>query len=463
VLDLTAQTPPMPVPSRFVREETIGEGAVASTYRARDLVAGRAVTLVQVRPEQAADAFFLARFAREAHLLATIDHPNVVRVVASGIEHSVPFVATEYVSGRTLAEIVAARGPLAVAEVVGLARQLLAGLGAIHAVGLLHLRLTPRTVLIGDDGVVRLTHVGIASLAGTDDGSERGAAVEVARYLAPELIEGGDVYEGTDLYAVGAILFEALTGRPPFPGDNAVLVRFAQVQAPPPVPSRVVTTGIPPELDAAVLCALAKDPARRYADARAMAAALPAGKAATGADRVMSQRPVGVVAPPGTSTAFVWPVCLRPGRSKQRPDNPPNPSGRSTRFVAERAVAGARPIDAVGSGRVGRRRQASGEWVWPIVIACVAIGVLIGALAASLSGDAPADEAAAGVSVDAKGSGQPTVTTPGLVASTPTARVVRPSNQGEAAVPTGNAFRAQAGAMTKTPRPTKTPKAGDRE
>src|SRR5262249_53118753 len=148
-----------------VREETVAAGAVASVSRARDLIGGRIVTLVEVQPGQAADAFFLARFEREASLLATIDHPNVARVVASGIEHGVPYVAIERVSGRYLADLIRERGRFVATEVVALARQILAGLGAIHAAGLLHLRLTPRTILVGDDGVARITDVGIASLS----------------------------------------------------------------------------------------------------------------------------------------------------------------------------------------------------------------------------------------------------------------------------------------------------------
>jgi serine/threonine-protein kinase len=239
------------------------------------------------------------------------------------------------------------------------------------------------------------------------------------------LIEGGDVCEATDLYAVGAILFEALTGRPPFPGDNPVLVRFAQVQASPPVPSHLVTTAIPAELDAVIVRALAKDPARRYADAQTMAAALVAVKTPTAADRTIGQ----------TMTAGVLP--------------PP-------RIAVERAAPAVRPVDPVGTVRVTRSvgaRQASGGWAWPIGIACVAVLVLIAALAANLSGNPPADEAAAGVSVDAKDSGQPAMTTLARPALTPTARVLRTSDPGGAVVPTGNAFRAASGPSSKTPPP----------
>jgi serine/threonine-protein kinase len=426
VLDLTPQIPPVPPPSRFAREEAIAAGAVASISRARDLVDGRIVTLVEVRPEQATDAFFLARFEREACLLATIDHPNVARVVASGIEHGVPYVATERVSGSHLADLVRERGRFTAGEVVGLARQILSGLGAIHAAGLLHLRLTPWTILVGDDGVARITDVGIASLGDAGERAERGAAVQVARYLAPELIEGGDVAEATDLYAVGAILFEALTGQPPFPGDNPVLVRFAQIHALPPVPSQSVTTDIPPELDAVILRALAKDSTRRYLDARAMAAALPSVRSTTGVDRVVGQ------------TMEVAEIA-------------------SPRIAAEAPVTGVRPIEPSGTVRseeTGRRRQASGGWGWPIVIACVAILVLIGALAASLSGQRPTDQAAAGGATGAKQSLHPTLTTAGPAPS-PTVRVVRTSEQRGAVLPTGNAFRSLTEPATTTPRPVK--------
>lgn len=421
------RTSPIPVPSRFVREETIAEGAVASVCRARDLVSGGTVRLVQVRPEQAADAFFLARFGREARLLGTIDHPNVVRVVASGIEQGIPFVATAHVPGQTLAELIRAHGRMAAGEVVGLGRQILAGLGAIHAAGLLHLRLTPRTVLVGDDGVVRITDVGIASLGEAGDVPGRGTAVEVARYLAPELIEGGDVCEATDLYAIATILFEALTGRPPFPGNNPVLVRFAQVHASPPAPSEVAPPGVPPELDAVLLRALDKGSTRRHADAHAMAVALAAIGTESKVDRLIGQTPAREVTPP--------------------------------KPAAEAAVI--RPLGSIGTGqtkRVGPRRQAAGGWTWPIAIACAAIMVLIGALAVSLSDDAPANQTSAGVAVDVMGPGH--ATTASGAAPTPTLRVMRTSGSGELAVPAGNAFRASAGTDAQKQPATQTPQSG---
>jgi serine/threonine-protein kinase len=428
VLDLTPSGPPISPPSRFAPEATLVAGALASTYRARDLVAGRAVTLTLIHPNQEADGFFLARFEREARLLAEIDHPNVARLVACGVENGSLFVAIEHVPGRTLADAIRERGPCGAAEATSMARQILTGLGAIHDAGLLHLRLTPRTIFLGDDGVVRITDVGIASLGADDDSSDRGGAIEGARYLAPELIEGGDVCEATDLYAVGAILFEALTAQPPFPGTNPVLVRFAQLQAPPPIPSQFVATGVPPVLDAVVARALAKNPAHRFSDAQTMANALSMEGANTDIDHVFGQPTVSA------------PLLATPQ-------------------LAERPVPAIRPTEAAGIGRPERsrrRRQDSTGWLWPLAIACAVIALLIGALAASLSGDSPPTQAVAGVSTYEE-SNPPPPTTPTPAAFTPTPRVLRASNQSAEPAPTRASRKARTSSAAKTPRPTRTP------
>ncbi|HKG26046.1 MAG TPA: serine/threonine-protein kinase [Thermomicrobiales bacterium] len=434
MLDLTPPTPPTPPPSRFLREETLAAGAYATTYRARDLVAGRVVTLTQLSAEQAADAFFLDRFAREADLLARINHRNVVRLVASGAEGGVPFVATEHVPGQDLATFIDARGAMSARDAASMARQVLAGLGAIHVAGLLHLRLSPRTILLGDDGVVRITGVGIAGLGSADDRADGDAGIEGSRYLAPEMTEGGDVCEATDLYAVGAILFEALTGQPPYPGSNPVLVRFARLQAPPPVPSRFAATAIPPVLDALVVQALAKDPGQRFANAAAMAVALTGDDAPAEVDRVIepvTAAPVGPLLPAVETTI---------------------PASTTTTVV---------PGGRGFTDRPRRRRKAAAGWVWPLLLAATAISVLIGALVVSLSGGIPADELVAGVSTfeeepTKEPNEAPTITP--RPARTPTARVVRAANEQSAELVSSRADRTEGSSTaTKTPRPTKTP------
>lgn len=399
MLDLTPAAPPLPPPSRFLREETIVEGEFATTYRARDLIAGRPVTLTQVSADQAADAFFVARLEREARLLASIDHPNVVRLVTSGVEQGVPFVACEHVPGRTLAEVIETRGALTVGDATTMARQILAGLGAIHAAGLLHLRLTPKNILLGDDGVARIAGVGIAGLGAAGDRTDRSAGIDETRYLAPELIEGGDVCEATDLYAAGGILFEALTGQPPFPGQNPVLVRFAQLQAPPPVPSQIAMTGIPPALDSVVVRALAKRPDQRFASAEQMAAALARDFVTVEVDHVLAHTAAGAVSVPLAKVET--PLFAPPVDVFAPPDGSIPPCLR--------------------------RRQESTGWLWPLVVAVTAIALLIGALTVSLSGEMSVDEMVAGVSTFAA---DPTKNPENTArpAQTPTARVIRTSN-----------------------------------
>jgi hypothetical protein len=269
--------------------------------------------------------------------------------------------------------------------------------------------LTPRSILLGDDGIARITGVGISGLSAGDDRSDRGAGsagVAVTRYLAPELIEGGDVCEATDLYAVGAMLFETLTGQPPFPGSNPVLVRFAQLQAPPPVPSQHASTAIPPAIDDVVVRALAKETGQRFASAEEMAAALVAEDVAIGVERVVEQT---------TMTMISRPL-------------PSNNAGKAT-SIAEAVT----PVAIEVPLPRRRRRRGSAGWLWPMVVAGAAIALLIAGLTASLSGDPKIDEMVAGVSTfEQAPTMTPTSTTGAAVVAeataTPTARVVRQAN-----------------------------------
>jgi serine/threonine-protein kinase len=207
-------------------------------------------------------------------------------------------------------------------------------------------------------------------LGTSDDRTDRGTDLSVTRYLAPELIEGGDVCEATDLYAVGAILFEALTGKPPFPGSNPVLVRFAQLQAPPPRPSQHGVV-LPPEIDDAVVRALAKEPGQRFANAAEMAESFVRDDVAIKVERVVDQTTVRVSIP---STPSVAPMPATPIE----------------------AVVASPPIELPPPRQ--RRRKAAAGWLWPMVAAVGAIALLIAGLTISLAGDPEIEEMVAGVS-----------------------------------------------------------------
>jgi serine/threonine protein kinase len=418
VSDLSLSEPLPPTPSRFLREDTVVVGSVASTYLARDRITGHAVALTLIHPAQAVDPIFVARFERETRLLASIDHPNVVRLTAYGSDAGVPYFATRFVPGRTLAEVIRERGALSVTEAVTVVQHVLAGLGAIHAAGMLHLRLAPEVVLVGEDGVVRIAGTGIAALGRCGELSDQMETIDAVHCLAPEQIEGGDVSEATDLYAVGLMLFEALTGQRPFPGTNPVLVRFAHLHATPPAPSQIVTAAIPRTLDEIVLRALAKDPTWRYDEAQVMAEALAAIRDEPAPDRLMA------------------PTMIAPAVPVRSSFSVPKPS-----FTTRITVTGVHAVP------MHRRRAASNEWMWPLVLAVAAIVLLIGGLVASLSGDPAPQEAVAGVSIGVDESSSP----PTRSALTPTVRVLRGAEQHDQARPTATVRRVRAPVGARTP------------
>lgn len=394
------------VPSgRFVRQDQIAESRLAVTYRARDLETGETVVLTEVRPDQAADRSFVHRFTRETHLRASIHHPNVQRLIASGSGDRTPFFAMEDRPGRTLDQLLDDAGPIEQVEAVRIARSILAGLAAIHAAGLLHLRLTPAVVHVGDDGVVQIGGFGITALRDQEPGD-----IESIRALAPEQIDGGDVSEATDLYAVGVLLFTLLTGRSLFPQTNPALIRFAHLHAPPPVPSEIAASHISRSLDAVVRRALAKVPAERCATATEMIEALNApGILSFGGDAV---------------TLAVFPALNYTPMPKRAPISP----------------------------HARRRRSGIATWVWPMVVASLISAMLIGVVVASLSGaDKPVQrEAVAGVSLD------PDSPETDDAALTPTPRQLRPAGAKEG-VATKAAKKTRTPAPTRTPRPTRTP------
>ncbi len=266
------QPPNELVAGRYELIEPAGEGNFSITYQARDLRLGRLVAVKLLRPQYAADAAFVSRFEREAQVAASISHPNVVDVYDFGAYQDTFFIAMQYVPGRTLRQEIDASGRLAVPVAVRIARQILAGLAAIHAAGIIHRDIKPQNVLLGRDGEARVTDFGVAHGAVGGGLTTHGTTVGTASYMAPEQARGGVMSPATDLYAVGVVLFEMLTGRLPFIADNPMAVMLAHLQQTPPEPSSLVPdAGIPLALEAEVLRALAKDPATRPSNAKDMA------------------------------------------------------------------------------------------------------------------------------------------------------------------------------------------------
>nr|MBA2637262.1 protein kinase [Solirubrobacterales bacterium] len=266
------------VDGRYEILERVGTGGMADVFCAQDRQLGRRVALKLLHQRFADDATFVERFRREASSAAGLSHPNVVGVYDRGEWDGRPYIAMEYLDGRTLKELVVERGPLPVDQAVDLTIQILRAARFAHRRGIIHRDLKPQNVMLDGEGRVKVTDFGIAR-AGASDMTETGSLLGTAQYLAPEQAQGHAVSPATDLYSIGIVLFELMTGRLPFDGDSAVSVALKHVSEAPPTPSGL-NPAIGPELDAIVLRALAKDPAQRFGDADAFITALEGPRAA---------------------------------------------------------------------------------------------------------------------------------------------------------------------------------------
>jgi serine/threonine protein kinase len=260
------------VNGRYLLLDRIASGATARVYRAEDLLLGRDVALKVLHPWFSDDEESVARFRREAACAARVQHPHVVSVYDDGEWGDTHYIAMEYVDGPSLKSIIRDDGPLAPPRAIDLTLQLLSATACIHRRGIIHRDLKPANAIVDREGFLKLTDFGVARAEATDI-TRTGAIIGTARYLSPEQAQGRTLTVVSDLYSIGVILHELLTGRPLFDGENVVTVALKHINEQPAPPSTRRPT-IPTELDAIVLRALAKDPRRRFPDADAFIDAL---------------------------------------------------------------------------------------------------------------------------------------------------------------------------------------------
>jgi eukaryotic-like serine/threonine-protein kinase len=247
---------------RYRVERVLGVGAMAKVLLAHDAELGREVAVKLLDEGLAADPSFRARFAREARVAAGLSHPNVVTVFDVGEADGRPFIVMELVPGRTLEERLRRDGALSANDVLGIARQVCAGLEHAHANGLVHRDLKPGNLIERDDGTVKIADFGIARAVEGTELTEAGTVVGTAAYLAPEQAEAGTVTPATDLFALGAVLYELLTGRQPWKIDSLAELAARREAPPPKLPADT-----PPGLRAAIERCLLPDPDDRPASA----------------------------------------------------------------------------------------------------------------------------------------------------------------------------------------------------
>jgi serine/threonine-protein kinase len=255
---------------RIVRK--LGAGGMANVYLAEDQELGRRVAIKILNDRHAGDEQFVERFRREAKNAASLSHPNIVSIYDRGEAEGTYYIAMEYLDGRSLKELILSRGPAPVSVAIDYARQILSALRFAHRNGIVHRDIKPHNVLVDGEGHVKVTDFGIAR-AGASQMTEEGSIIGTAQYLSPEQARGTQVDQTSDLYSLGIVLYEMLTGNVPFTGDSPVEIAMKHLSATP-RPLTDTRPDIPKALDMVVQRALAKDPAARYQNAEEMDADL---------------------------------------------------------------------------------------------------------------------------------------------------------------------------------------------
>jgi serine/threonine-protein kinase len=285
---------------RYTLLAVLGTGGMATVWRARDEMLGREVAVKVLSPQLAADPEFLARFEREARHAAAVSHPRLVTVFDCGVEGDTPFIVMELAAGRTLRQVLDETGVLPPGQAVTVAAAVCEGLEAAHAAGLVHRDITPANIVL-NGGDIKVLDFGIARADGTRAATATGTVLGTAAYLSPEQASGQTSGPQSDLYSLGCVLFEMLTGRPPFTADSTVGLAYRQVHDDPGPPS-AWRPDVPARLDHVTALLLAKDPGARPPGAAAARVAL-----------------LAVLNPSGNSGTAVLDVAPHIPRRERRP------------------------------------------------------------------------------------------------------------------------------------------------
>lgn len=345
---------------RYTLTERIAAGGMGEVWAAMDTVLGRAVAVKLLHPALSQEGDFAERFRAEARHTASLHHPNIATVFDYGEDDGTAYLVMELVVGQPLSQIIADRAPLSAQETASILVQAATALEAAHQGGVVHRDIKPANILITPDGTAKLTDFGIARAIDAAPLTQTGQVLGTAQYLSPEQALGSSATASSDIYSLGVVGYEMLTGERPFDSGTAVATALAHVnQAPPPLPV-TVPTGVRDVIGAA----LAKDPADRPASAAAMAEALGMPGAALSPDAdpvtaaVAAEAPTPTTPTPATPVGVIGPASTQvmPALTRAMPTSPPltQPPG--------------------GSKWRPRRRPA---WLLTAILAAVALGVLV--------------------------------------------------------------------------------------
>jgi beta-lactam-binding protein with PASTA domain/tRNA A-37 threonylcarbamoyl transferase component Bud32 len=331
------------VDGRYRILQRLGSGGMADVYAAEDLQLGRRVALKVLYRRFAEDHEFVERFRREASAAAGLQHQHVVSVYDRGEFDGTYYIAMEYLEGRSLKRIVEDEAPLGPGRAIDLTIQVLRAARFAHRRGIIHRDFKPHNVIVDGEDRAKVTDFGIAR-AGASDMTQTGSIMGTAQYLSPEQAQGHAVSAASDLYSIGIVLYELLTGSVPFEGESAVTIALKQVSEAPVPPSRS-NPAVTPALESVVLRAMQKDPAQRFTDADEFIAALEAARS-------------GVPAEP--TTAFVPPPVV------------PVPATAPVEQVYERRAVAEDPLE-------DERRRGVAWWWWALALLLVVGAVVAGA------------------------------------------------------------------------------------
>jgi len=387
-------SPSVRLAQRYQLLERIAVGGMGEVHLATDERLGRRVAVKVLAPVYADSPDFVERFRREALTAAALSHPNIAQVYDYGVDGSAHFIVMEHVEGSDLSRLLREGGRMTPADAVHVAEQVCAALAAAHRAGVVHRDIKPGNVMVRPDGTVKVTDFGIAQALGQASLTETGTVMGTAAYVAPEQARGQATSSATDLYSLGILLFQMLTGAVPFDGDTPVAIAMRHLDEPVPLPSSRVA-GLPANLDEVVTRATAKSPRDRYPDADAMAAALHAHER-------RAEAATSAIAVDDATAAFDVAEDLR------RDPRGPGGAAATQAVPAAAAAAGAAPsrdddrtvVDAAAGG------APAGTAVMPalgagLAGAGVGLGAGAGAGSAGAAAGYPSPDAAAHPSVDA--------------------------------------------------------------
>ena len=254
---------------RYEIIKSIGEGGMANVYLAHDLILDRDVAIKVLRGDLSGDEKFVRRFQREALAASSLSHPNIVEMYDVGEDNGTYYIVMEYINGKTLKQLIKKRGALSLSECIDIMLQLTDGVDHAHASYIIHRDLKPQNIMIEENGEVKITDFGIAMALNNTQLTQTNSVMGSVHYLPPEQASGKGATVKSDIYSLGIMFFELLTGNLPFKGENAVEIAFKQIKDD--IPSvREINSSIPQSIENIVLKATAKNPKNRYNSAKEM-------------------------------------------------------------------------------------------------------------------------------------------------------------------------------------------------